>query len=744
GTVDNLITPAINCLAHSDIELSFDTYFEEFEDEYVHVQLSINGRETWLNLITFDSTSGSYPHTLDISEWADGEENVSIRFRYDDSLEVWGYFWGVDNVSLTGTLSTGTLNGTITDRFIGIPIWNATVDVFRDEVEIATANTNEEGFYSISDLGVYSYTVVYEADGYICDTETDVEIIQNDTTTLDMELELGIVIQFSGILYSADTENTRIPNAIIEVIELGLVDTTNLLGGFNFGNQLEDIYHITVTLDQWNGVYHNPQFLNEVSIDQEHLPVELFLHEILPPDSFALTPDPVAAKLTWSEPGNRQLDYQVEGPEIAGYRIIIDNEYQDTLITGTDFEFEISDFVDHSFSIAAEYSYGFESLVWSETLTGTGGPGYTLSEEPFIWIEIRTNDIGTALQLGDEDYSDRISMGDILFEHFGIYYDEFTVSSNGGISMLNHFLSSETEQIPAISHPNAFIAPLWTDLDPSNNQDYGAWYFVDDVQQLIIIQYYSPPFEQNGVYSFETILNPNENSVTFSYLSASGIPWPLEAVIGMENSNGTHGIQLLSEEYLNDSTSIKMTWQQLYGGIDGTVWAEEQGGETLSGVSVWLDGSHISDTQVHGTYQFSPVGAGTHSIRFRLANYETSDIIEAIITENEVTRINAVLNRISGRDENDNLIPGRFALYQNYPNPFNSNTLISFDVPNEERVTLTVYNLLGETVITLEDDLVQAGTHQVEFDASSLAGGIYICKIKAGNFSKAQKMVFLK
>jgi hypothetical protein len=90
-------------------------------------------------------------------------------------------------------------------------------------------------------------------------------------------------------------------------------------------------------------------------------------------------------------------------------------------------------------------------------------------------------------------------------------------------------------------------------------------------------------------------------------------------------------------------------------------------------------------------------------------------------------------------------IPAQFVLYPNYPNPFNPTTTLQFDLTQQMRVSLTVYNVLGQEVATLaRNELMSAGVHTVRFDGSSYPSGIYIYRLESPGFSAAQKMVLLK
>ncbi len=89
-------------------------------------------------------------------------------------------------------------------------------------------------------------------------------------------------------------------------------------------------------------------------------------------------------------------------------------------------------------------------------------------------------------------------------------------------------------------------------------------------------------------------------------------------------------------------------------------------------------------------------------------------------------------------------IPESYALSQNFPNPFNPTTNIKFNLPSESLVTLKVYNLLGEEVASLVNEVLPAGYYNYDFDASALSSGIYIYRIQAEDFISTKKMTLIK
>ncbi|MBI5473293.1 MAG: T9SS type A sorting domain-containing protein [Ignavibacteriae bacterium] len=89
-------------------------------------------------------------------------------------------------------------------------------------------------------------------------------------------------------------------------------------------------------------------------------------------------------------------------------------------------------------------------------------------------------------------------------------------------------------------------------------------------------------------------------------------------------------------------------------------------------------------------------------------------------------------------------IPSTFDLEQNYPNPFNPTTTIRYQIPAANRVQLKLYDLLGQEVATLFDDVQEPGRYRLVFDANGLASGMYVYRLQAGSFVNTKKLLLLK
>lgn len=115
----------------------------------------------------------------------------------------------------------------------------------------------------------------------------------------------------------------------------------------------------------------------------------------------------------------------------------------------------------------------------------------------------------------------------------------------------------------------------------------------------------------------------------------------------------------------------------------------------------------------------------------------------SIIKTKSLLSININGKTTTGVSEN-NSIPTSYSLEQNYPNPFNPTTQIRFSIPKESFVNLVVYNLIGERVAELVNELKSPGTYTVEWNAKSHSSGIYIYNLRSGSYTFSKKLMLLK
>jgi hypothetical protein len=89
-------------------------------------------------------------------------------------------------------------------------------------------------------------------------------------------------------------------------------------------------------------------------------------------------------------------------------------------------------------------------------------------------------------------------------------------------------------------------------------------------------------------------------------------------------------------------------------------------------------------------------------------------------------------------------VPATFKLVQAYPNPFNPNTSISYQLPTQSYITLKIFDVLGKEVVTLVNDIEEAGYKSIIFNANGLPSGVYYYRLQAGNFIETKKLLLLR
>ncbi|MEQ8577537.1 MAG: NosD domain-containing protein [Balneola sp.] len=135
------------------------------------------------------------------------------------------------------------------------------------------------------------------------------------------------------------------------------------------------------------------------------------------------------------------------------------------------------------------------------------------------------------------------------------------------------------------------------------------------------------------------------------------------------------------------------------------------------------------------------------SLTFRLKDENSSPSLS--ILRFQANEVDLTATAVSNEDVALN-VPEEFKLYQNYPNPFNPSTTIGFDVPNgKTQVRLEIYNILGQRVKTLVNDVYTAGRYKVSWDGTNNVGGrvstgVYIYRIQAGDIVQSKKLTFIK
>ncbi len=245
------------------------------------------------------------------------------------------------------------------------------------------------------------------------------------------------------------------------------------------------------------------------------------------------------------------------------------------------------------------------------------------------------------------------------------------------------------------------------------------------------------------------------NTSTEAYNARLGLdlmPKPAEDwndhILGLDATNGiiyalsgdtaAVGIKMLSQ----DMVSLKlMDYDRDYAYTDPSIWA--------------LMSHDIIDTRHESDYSDGTIVI-TSTAPIAIAVDASVEVFVAVSVGTDSTEMadNMLLAQTAATawlavDDRPTTRPAGFRLAQNYPNPFNPTTTIRFDLPQEQRVYLMIYDIMGREVVRLVDEVRPAGYHEMRWSGRDVGGrqvasGIYFARLVTPQYSKVNKMLLLK
>lgn len=440
-----------------------------------------------------------------------------------------------------------------------------------------------------------------------------------------------------------------------------------------------------------------------------------------------------------------------------------------------------------------QYDYPFfTSYEWIELVPDSGGVG---SRVPFTQL--------------DEVYHLALPFD---FQYYGLVYDSMTVTTKGHICMgITDELDYTSSSIPDPDGPPAMICPVWGDLDPVgvtvSGRAGGVWYYFDEEQHYVVIQYNYVPWyalAYDGHPTFEIILydpdyyptSTGDGQIKFQFKEFES--W---GPTGIENHDEDDGILYrdgniypATAATLEDQSAILFSTPVTIPDVTITmtpaitpIIIPGQGGSfdfniamtnnepTSLAFSTWImvqlpdqswfgpvlgpvnlalaAGSSLDRDRTQNVPGGAPEGIYTYEGRvgsypnliwcsdsFTFEKLAAGDGLSVENWENTGDSFNPWLTTSTDQTA----IPQIYALDQNYPNPFNAATTIRYGLPEAAYVRLEIYDIIGRLIETILRGWRDAGYHEVTFDASGLASGLYIYRLKAGDFTASGKMVLMK
>jgi hypothetical protein len=247
----------------------------------------------------------------------------------------------------------------------------------------------------------------------------------------------------------------------------------------------------------------------------------------------------------------------------------------------------------------------------------------------------------------------------------------------------------------------------------------GSWSSFPDTAGIFA---YSPTNDPNSITNVN--LTFSIGSITDGTIASNLVENLLRLIM---SSSGIVPVELISFDVAVSGNSVSLDWK--------TASETNNAGFVVERKKVMNGSEYKSIAFVEGkgttaqiqNYRFSDSGLEEGKYIYRL---KQTDFDGSVSFSKEI--------------EVDIVTPLTFNLSQNYPNPFNPTTLIKFSIPSEGMVNLSIYNLLGERVSTLINEVRKAGNHEFNFSAAGLSSGLYFYRLESGSNISIKKMLLLK
>jgi hypothetical protein len=216
------------------------------------------------------------------------------------------------------------------------------------------------------------------------------------------------------------------------------------------------------------------------------------------------------------------------------------------------------------------------------------------------------------------------------------------------------------------------------------------------------------------------------------YTTTPGSAWNLDGATDLSaqiNGDDNVPVELVSFEATTSGMDVNLNWATATETNNQGFEVQRNTGSEF--VTIGFVSGHGTTTEAQ-VYAFTDRNVNAGSYTYRLKQIDFNGTFE-----------------YSNAVEVEVVAPAEFVLAQNYPNPFNPSTKINFSLAADSKVTLKVFNVLGQEVATLLNTNLVAGSHEVNFDASSINTGVYFYRLEATgidgtNFVDIKKMILTK
>jgi len=290
-------------------------------------------------------------------------------------------------------------------------------------------------------------------------------------------------------------------------------------------------------------------------------------------------------------------------------------------------------------------------------------------------------------------------------------FDAVTVSSNTGISKSFIILPANNSGLGATLVFNYFGNEITAGLNPTKMVLFQSTNNGSTFVQINSTNSWNPG-TLSGTLTITGLSTFGTNNIWTSSDNEHPLPVTLESFTASVNVREVNLIWVTSEENNNEGFDVQR----------GKSFEKDAGWQTVG----FVPGQGTKNSQTEYSFKESKLNSGKYHYRLKQIDYNGNFEYYPLKEPVEIA------------------VPKSYAISQNYPNPFNPVTKIDFEIPENTKVNVVLYDILGREVKTLMNEEKKAGYYTIELNANELSSGTYFYRINAGNFVKTLKMIVLK
>lgn len=392
-----------------------------------------------------------------------------------------------------------------------------------------------------------------------------------------------------------------------------------------------------------------------------------------------------------------------------------------------------------------------------DTMYALGAVSLMSTDNGATWDTIPTGPIGTngfgALRV--DPYNFRI----IYASHFGFAGNNVSMSIDGGLTwrllFIGEVLPANVVELSPLDHRIVYVGVGPGDIWRSTNQGK-KWTRLPLGPAAGLTSLAIDPVNDSVLYAghLGALLKSTDWGATWQQLNL-GFQWSSGTTVAVDpsNRNVVYATVYSSGTGLGGvfkSTDAGLTWAEKNNGLD----IEHRRIQAFAINPSYPENLLVGIGSIDNNLIYRSTNGGGEWVAF--ANgLPDSGHVESIAFDTLNNRVfigvgawNAsgvyVLDGILNVDIIAKQIPAFFALHQNYPNPFNASTVIAFEIPQRSRVSISIYDVLGQELSRLVDDERGAGSYSVAWDAFGVASGVYFAVMKSEVHTATRKIVLIK